>query len=284
MHQNARAPGSIEEHKSMTASATAPVRCERRGAIALLTLAQPERLNPVSLPVQRALAAHLAQLGTDKAVRAVILTGEGRGFCAGADLSSVEGVDGSGSLGERAARMMRELSNPIILALRNLPVPVVAAVNGACAGGGVGVALAADIVIAARSAYFYLPFLPKLGIVPDLGASWFVERLLGRSRAMGLALLGERLSAEQAAANGLIWAAVDDAELMPRAFATAERLAALPSHAVREARAAFEAAARHTLAEQLDYEASRQRELLDLPSFGEGVRAFLAKREPRFHE
>jgi 2-(1,2-epoxy-1,2-dihydrophenyl)acetyl-CoA isomerase len=273
----------MSENKTAAAAATA-VRLQCEDAIALLTLAQPERLNPVSMPVQHALTAHLATLREDKSVRCVVLTGEGRGFCAGADLSAIEGTDGAGSLGERASATMRALSNPIILGLRNLPVPVVCAVNGACAGGGVGVALAADIVIAARSAYFYLPFLPKLGIVPDLGASWFVERLLGRSRAMGLALLGERLPAEQAAAMGLIWAAVDDAQLMDKALATARRLAALPRHAIGEARAAFEAASRHTLAEQLDYEASRQRELLDRPSFAEGVSAFLAKREPRFHD
>jgi len=137
-------------------------------------------------------------------------------------------------------------------------------------------------VIAARSAYFYLPFLPKLGIVPDLGSTWFMERLAGRGRAMGLALLGDRLSAEQAVQWGVAWACVDDAVLRAEALAVAQRLAKLPAHAAVEARRAFDAAALNTLPQQLAYEAERQRELLDKASFMEGVRAFLEKREARF--
>ena len=141
-------------------------------------------------------------------------------------------------------------------------------------------ALAADVVIAARSAYFYLPFMPKLGIVPDMGSSWFIPRLLGAARATALTLLGERLSAEDAAQAGLIWRCVDDAALPAEARATAQRLAALPAHAALETRRCLDLAATSTLEQQLAYEAARQRELLDRPEFEEGVAAFVAKREP----
>jgi 2-(1,2-epoxy-1,2-dihydrophenyl)acetyl-CoA isomerase len=182
----------------------------------------------------------------------------------------------------RTADAMAELSNPLIEELRALPIPVVCALNGATAGAGVGLALASDLVVAARSAYLYLPFLPRLGIVPDLGTTWFLERLTGRGRAMGLALLGERLSAEDAVRWGLAWACVDDTALPTEALTLARRLARLPAGAALEARRAFDAAAGNTLAAQLAYEAQRQRELIDRPEFAEGVSAFMEKREPTF--
>lgn len=200
----------------------------------------------------------------------------------GADLSAMAPGGEGKSLGAQTAEWMQSLSNPLIETLRTLPVPVVAAVNGAAAGAGVGLALAADVTIAARSAYFYLPFLPKLGIVPDLGCTWAIPRRAGRARAMGMALLDERLGAEQAVQWGLIWACADDEQLLDEARAIAQRLARLPPHAVVEAREAFEAAERHTLAEQLHYESERQRELIDRPTFREGVSAFLQKRPPSF--
>lgn len=263
---------------------TPAIRLERDGDVALAIFDNPARLNPLTTAFQQELRAALRQVREDRGIRALVLTGEGRAFCVGADLSSMgpSGDDDGRSLGERTAEWMRELGNRLILDLRELPVPVVAAVNGACAGAGVGLALAADVVIAARSAYFYLPFIPKLGIVPDLGTTWFTERLLGRGRALGLALLGDRLPAQQAADWGLAWACVDDAALREEALAIARRLAKLPAHGAIEARRACDAAASSTLAEQLAYEADRQRELLDRPSFEEGVRAFLEKREPRF--
>jgi 2-(1,2-epoxy-1,2-dihydrophenyl)acetyl-CoA isomerase len=177
---------------------------------------------------------------------------------------------------------MHALSNRVISDIRALPVPVVCAVNGATAGAGVGIALSADVVIAARSAYFYLPFMAKLGIVPDLGTTWFYQRLLGTGRASALTLLADKLPAEKAAAWGLIWDCVDDAQLMTDALALARRLATLPAHAAIETRRAYEAAANNTLDVQLHYEAERQRELLDKPDFKEGVQAFLEKRPTRF--
>lgn len=261
-----------------------PVRLERDGDVAIAVFDRPDRLNPLSRDFQQALRSLLGQVREDTSIRALVLTGEGRAFCVGADLSSM-GPPAEGetrSLGQQTADAMHALSNRLILDLRELPVPVVSAVNGACAGAGVGVALAADVVIAAKSAYFYLPFIPKLGIVPDLGSTWFMERLAGRGRAVGLTLLGDRLSAEQAVQWGVAWACVDDAALRGEALAIAQRLARLPSHAAVETRRAYDNAAINTLPQQLAYEAERQRELLDRPSFGEGVRAFLEKREAKF--
>jgi 2-(1,2-epoxy-1,2-dihydrophenyl)acetyl-CoA isomerase len=162
------------------------------------------------------------------------------------------------------------------------PFPVVAAVNGVAVGAGVGIALAADIVIAARSAAFVMSFAPKLGLVPDLGSSWMVPRLVGRARAMGMGLLGDKLSAEMAAQWGLIWACVDDAALLATARDTAQRLAAGPRHAAYELRRALMMAEGQDLAAQLEYEAGRQGELIARPEFQEGVAAFFARRAPQF--
>lgn len=254
---------------------------ERHGAVALLRLNIPARLNPLTMPLQQALRAELAELREDRSVRALLITGTGKAFCVGADLGSMSPPE-NGSLGAQTADAMESLSNRLIEDLRTLPFPVVSAVNGACAGAGVGVALAADVVLAARSAYFYLPFMPRLGIVPDLGTTWFLERSVGRARAVAMSLLGERLGAEQAAQWGLVWQCVDDADLAAQGLAVAQRLAALPAHAAQEIRAVYELAGRQTLGEQMRSEAERQRELIDRPTFTEGVQAFLGKREPVF--
>ena len=263
---------------------TPVVRLERHGDIALIVHHDSERMNPLGQPFQHQLRALLAQVRADAGIRALVLTAEGRGFCVGADLSALGGAapaDGR-TLGEHTAERMEQLSNRLILDLQDLPVPVVCAVNGAAARAGVGLALAADLTLAARSAYLYLPFLPRLGIVPDLGTTWFLERRLGRARALGLALMGEKLGAQQAADWGLVWACVDDAVLRDEAVAAARRLARLPAGAALEARRALDAAAAGTLAQQLSYEAGRQRELVGGPAFMEGVQAFLQKREPVF--
>jgi 2-(1,2-epoxy-1,2-dihydrophenyl)acetyl-CoA isomerase len=201
----------------------------------------------------------------------------------GADLAAIAqpAADGA-SVGQRIGRLMREVSNPLVAAIRQSRVPVVAAVNGACAGAGVALALAADVTVMAQSAYFYLPFAPRLGLVPDLGSTWFLQHALGRARAMGMALLDERLPAARAVEWGLAWSCVPDAALRQEAIDLAQRLARLPVHAVAEVRRAFERAGVNTLEQQMDYEASRQQHLLDRPSFEEGVRAFQEKRLPRF--
>ena len=254
---------------------------ERHGDVAVLKLNIPQRLNPLAKPLQERLRGELAALAADRSVRALVITGEGKAFCVGADLSSMQPASGQ-SLGEQTTQAMEALSNRLIQDIRELPFPVVSAVNGPCAGAGVGLALAADVVVAARSAYFYLPFMPRLGIVPDLGTTWFLERFVGRARAVGLSLLGDRLSAEQAQQWGLIWGAVDDANLTNEALALAQRLARLPAHAAQEIRAVYENAGQASLVDQMRLEAERQRVLIDRPTFAEGVQAFLGKREPVF--
>lgn len=257
---------------------------DTRDGIATVTLNDPLKLNPISLALQRQLRDVLARARADRSVRVVVLTGAGKAFSVGADLSGIDaGESRAGeSLGDWTARTMQELTNALVTDLRELPVPTVAMINGAAAGGSVGLALACDVAVAARSAYFYLPFLPRLGIVPDVGATWFLPRRIGHARAMGLTLLGDRLSAEQAAQWGLIWSCVDDAALPDAVRAVVQRLAALPAHAALEARRAYDASDRNDLAAQLRYEASRQRELVGGAAFNEGVAAFLAKREPVF--
>jgi len=255
---------------------------ELEEGVATLTLNLPAKLNPIAIDLQHELADCLARVRSDAAVRAVVLTGAGKAFCVGADLSAMNAPQDGRTLGQQTADWMASTSIPLIEQIRALPVPVVCAVNGPAAGAGVGLALACDIVIAAKSAYFYLPFLPKLGIVPDLGCTWFIPRRVGPARALGMALLDEKLGAETAAQWGLIWSSVDDDLLLLEAGKTAQRLARLPAHAVIEARRAIEAAEDNSLSEQLHYEADRQRELIDSPSFAEGVKAFLQKRPPVF--
>ena len=251
--------------------------------VATLTLNEPDRLNPLSDRVVAGLLDSLQRVREDVAVRAVRVTGQGRGFCVGADLADLA-TRGAGraSIGEHVGKLMEEGGNLVIAGLRALPVPVVCAVNGPAAGGGVGLALAADITLAARSAFFYLPFVPSLGLVPDMGSSWFLTRTIGHARALGLALTGERLSAERAAAWGLIWDCVDDDQLAAHSAGMAARLAALPPDAIAEARALFAASERQTLAAQLTLERERQQELLDGPCFVEGLTAFRERRQPRF--
>jgi 2-(1,2-epoxy-1,2-dihydrophenyl)acetyl-CoA isomerase len=258
------------------------LRFERVGEVGIATFNEPTRLNPLSIGLQQALRVLLARLRDEPDVRCLVLTGAGKAFCVGADLASMQATDTAQTLGQRTARAMQEVTNPLVLELRALPIPVVAAVNGPCAGAGVGLALAADIVVMGTSAYFYLPFIPRLGIVPDMGSTWFLERFIGGSRALALALTGDRVTGTAAVQQGLAHACVDDAALLDETLALARRLARLPAHAALEARQAFDAARRHTLAEQLAYEAQRQRELIDRPAFAEGVRAFAEKREPDF--
>jgi 2-(1,2-epoxy-1,2-dihydrophenyl)acetyl-CoA isomerase len=247
-------------------------------AIARLTLNRPDRLNSFNGVMHGELRNALSRSVVDGA-RVLVLTGAGRGFCAGQDLGDRQvAPDGArADLGESIERNYK----PLVLALRSLPMPVVAAVNGVAAGAGASVALACDIVIAARSASFVQAF-SRLGLAPDTGATWFLPRLVGPARALGLALLGERLDAATAAEWGLIWRCVADAEFPEAVDRLAGQLAAAPTLALVRTRQALDGAWVRTLAEQLDVERDFQRELGYTADYAEGVAAFAAKRTPRF--
>lgn len=262
------------------------VEYEVHAGIAVVKLNEPERMNPLSEAVQAGLLDAIARVHEDRNVRALLLTGNGRGFCVGADLKDFgqradHPAEGE-SLGTYVGNMMEAKANPIVRGLQTLPVPVVCAVNGAAAGGGFGLALAADVVVAARSAYFYLPFVPALGVIPDMGAMWVAVRAIGRARAAALALTGSRLSAEQAEQWGLIASCVDDDQLMPQAMNLAQQLAELPAHAIGEMRSLLDAAERNSIDEQLDLERARQQALIDGESFREGLSAFRERRKAVF--
>jgi 2-(1,2-epoxy-1,2-dihydrophenyl)acetyl-CoA isomerase len=257
------------------------IELEKSEGVALLRLNRPEVLNSLNGPLIREIRSGLAEVSEDPAVRALVLTGAGRGFCAGADLSGGEAMPGL-SVGEAVSESMKELFNPLVRDLFHLDKPTVAAVNGAAAGGGVGIALTADIALAARSASFKLVFVPKLGIVPDCAASFHLQRLIGRARALGMSMLGESITAERAAEWGLIWRCVDDDELMDEAMDIAARLAAGPTLAFAHLRKVFAAADHNTLDEQLELERETQRILGDSEDFLEGTMAFLQKRPPKF--
>ena len=259
--------------------------------IATLTLNRPEALNAINMDLIRDVRAAVKLVNEDESAKVLVITGAGRGFCSGADLTSSSATpdednkaEKNMTAGERTGERMRTGFNPMVQDVYDARVPVVVAVNGVAAGGGMGFALAGDIVIAARSAKFIQVFVPKLGIIPDMGNTWHLPHLVGRARAMGLAMLGDRISAEQAEEWGLIWKCADDETLMEEAMAVASQLRDGPTATYREVRKAFAHAEHATLAEQLDYERERQPYLTDAPNFAEGVAAFLEKRKPVFNK
>ena len=254
------------------------VRYEERGAVALLTLNRPDALNSFNAQLHEQLLSALEQAAGDASVRCVVLTGAGRGFCAGQDLSDPEAAPDQ-NLGDLIERRYQ----PLCLRLRSMPIPVVAAVNGVAAGAGANIALSCDLVLAARSASFIQAFA-KIGLVPDCGGTWLLPRLVGRARALGLALLGDRLPAAEAERIGLIWRCVDDAELVDEVGALAARLAAMPTRALVETRRALDAAQQTDLAGALDHEQALQRELGFAHDYQEGVAAFMARRAPSFSD
>lgn len=262
-------------------SAGPTIEVTRAGPVAILALTAEATRNALSVAMQRDMLAALDLLAADESVGALILTGRGKSFCSGADLGGLVAERGE-TLGETVARLMDEVTHKLILRLRDFEVPVIAAVNGAAAGAGASLALACDIVVAAENAAFLFPFAPKLGLIPDCGATWHLARRVGPARALSLALTGERLSAVEAARIGLIAEAVADATLHERALALATAAAAAPPGVAGELRRAFDAALAQEFADQLDYERARQRLLLDSDAFAEGKQAFLEKRAPTF--
>ena len=251
-------------------------------AVLTLTLNRPKALNSFTTAMHVELLAALNQAASDASVRCVVLTGAGRGFCAGQDLAdpaAAPNLDGGPAtdLGALIDRYYR----PLVQRLRNMPVPVVAAVNGVAAGAGANVALNCDLVIAAQSANFIQAF-SKIGLIPDAGGSWLLPRLVGRARALGLAMLGDKLPAEQAQQMGLIWQCVPDAELAAQAQALAERLAGLPTRALAATRQVMDACGEMNMDQALVAEATLQGQLGSAHDYLEGVGAFMQKRTPVF--
>lgn len=251
---------------------------EVKEGIARLTLNRPERLNSFNTQMHDEVRAALASLPASSA-RVLVISGAGRGFCAGQDLSD-RAVAPGGAPPDLAASI-EKYYKPLVLALRSLPMPVIAAVNGVAAGAGANIALACDLVIAARSANFVQAF-SKLGLVPDSGGTWFLPRLVGTARALGLTLLGDKLSAEQAVSWGLIWRCVEDAELAGVVDGLARQLAVAPTRGLARTRQAIYESWGRTLEQQLDTERDYQGELGRTADYAEGVAAFGAKRAPNF--
>ena len=244
-----------------------------------ITLNRPERLNSFNDVMYQQLAECLKQAERDDTIRCLLITGAGRGFCAGQDLND-RNVDPNGPAPDLGMSVER-FYNPLVRRLAKLPKPVIAAVNGVAAGAGATLALGCDMVIAARSANFVMAF-SKLGLVPDCGGTWLLPRTAGRARAMGLALLGDKMSAEQAQQWGMIWQVVDDAELADTSLTLARHLATQPTYGLGLIKQALLASETHTLDQQLDMERDFQRMAGRSDDYREGVSAFLAKRPPQF--
>jgi len=244
---------------------------------------RPEVLNSLNRPLVDALIAAFNEAGEDDAVRCIVLTGNGRGFCAGADLANGQWPYEKGwSPGDVTAHAMEIGYNPLARAIVNNAKPVVCAINGVAAGGGVGLALSGDLVISGESAKFRLVFARQLGIISDVGSSWLLPNLLGRARANGLALLGEDLPATKAADWGLVWETVPDDQLLAVAQDYAGRFAESAITGIKASVRAHDHALTHNFDEQLDYERDMQHHYCNQPVFAEGVKAFIEKRKPDF--
>lgn len=247
------------------------------GGVLTLTLNRPDKLNSFNEEMHLALRAGFERAHAEDDVRAVLLTGSGRGFCAGQDLGDRDPSLGVPDLGYT----IETFYNPLLRLMRSLEKPIICAVNGVAAGAGANIAFACDITLAARSARFIQAFA-KIGLVPDSGGTWSLPRLIGEARAKALALTAEPLSAEMAENWGLVWRAVDDDKLMDEASALAQRLADGPTRGLGMTKRAIQAAATNSLDEQLDLERDLQREAGRSADYAEGVSAFLAKRRPEF--
>lgn len=260
-------------------SATDPVLVTLAEGVLEVTLNRPERLNAFNEPMHLALRAAVQRAQDEATVRCVLLTGAGRGFCTGQDLGDRDPrkMAGPPDLGATLERFY----NPTLRLIRRLEKPVIAAVNGVAAGAGANIALACDIVLAAKSARFIQAFA-KIGLTPDAGGSWTLSRLVGEARAKGLALTAEPLSAQKAEDWGLIWKALDDAALMPEARALARRLAQGPTRGLGLTKMSIQAAATRDFEAQLDVERDLQRRAGRTADYAEGVIAFLDKRKPEF--
>jgi 2-(1,2-epoxy-1,2-dihydrophenyl)acetyl-CoA isomerase len=258
-----------------------PVLSAVADGVLTLTLNRPQRLNAMNNALIEAVNRELARARDDSGIRAVLLTGTGRGFCAGADLAGGGTVDSAAATPPDLGANMDRLFNPMIRAMRELPKPIVGAINGVAAGGGANLALACDILVAARSARFDQAFV-RISLLPDLGGTYFLPHLVGDARARALAMLGTSLTAEEAARMGMVWQVVDDAALMDEATKLARRLGSGPTLSYAAIKQAINQAATNTLDQQLDLERDAQRALGQSADNREGVAAFLAKRPANF--
>ena len=249
------------------------------GGVARLTLNRPDRLNSFNDAMHAEVRDALSRVKASAEVRVLLLTGAGRGFCAGQDLGDRAVAPGSEPV-DLGASIERNYK-PLVLSLRALPLPVVCAVNGVAAGAGANIALACDIVVAAKSASFIQAF-SKIGLIPDSGGTYFLPRLVGSARSIGLAMLGDKLSAEQAVAWGLIWKCVDDVEFPAAVEALVQQLSTAATRGLAATKQAIYAAGGNTLEAQLDLERDVQRVLGMSADYREGVTAFGAKRQPKF--
>jgi 2-(1,2-epoxy-1,2-dihydrophenyl)acetyl-CoA isomerase len=252
------------------------IRVDRHETFRVVTLNRPDRMNALTAELIGEVVAALSDAESDPTCRALVLTGSGRAFCAGADLA---GIDPSADLGETLDRGWNVLARKI----HALAMPSIAAVNGFAAGAGANIALGCDIVLAGKSASFIQAF-SKIGLVPDAGGTYHLPRLVGEARARALAMLAEPVTAERAEAIGMIYKSVDDADLMPQALALATRLASLPTQALLATRRLLAASNVNTFNAQLDLERDTQRTAGQSPDFQEGVEAFLEKRSPIFNK
>ena len=254
-----------------------PVLVSLDAGVLRVTLNRPDKLNAFTTEVHQGLAAAMARAESEAAVRCVLITGAGRGFCAGQDLTVRDMKAGAIDLGAG----LETWYNPLVKRMRALEKPIVCAVNGVAAGAGANFALACDIVLAARSASFIQAFV-KIGLVPDCGGTYFLPRLAGTQRAMALAMTGERLSAEDAERCGIIWKCVEDAALAAESERLALQLASGPTRSLGLIKKAMYASAGNTLAAQLDLERELQREIGKGSDYREGVASFIEKRKPNF--
>ena len=257
----------------------------QEGAVRTFTLNRPQSLNSFTVAMHIELAAAFEAAASDASVRCVVLTGAGRGFCAGQDLADPAMAHSTepGAPPPDVGDLIERFYKPLALRIRAMPVPVIAAVNGVAAGAGASIALGCDMVIAARSASFIQAF-SKIGLVPDAGSTWLLPRLVGRANALGLAMTGDKLPAEQAQQMGMIWRCVDDLSFVAEVAATAARLAAMPVKALAATRATIDAAMHLGFGEALSLEGEWQSRLSAAPDHLEGVAAFKAKRPAVFSD
>lgn len=245
--------------------------------VAIVTLSRPDAMNAMNGAFFEDFREILTELRSeDNPARALLITAEGKGFCAGADLK-----DQAGDMPPDLAKLLRKNYNPLILGLKDLPIPTIVAINGATAGAGMSLICACDIAIAGKDAYFLQAFV-NIGLIPDAGSTYFLPRMIGRARAASMMMLGEKLSAEQAADFGIISKVVDQDDLMTEAMTLAVKLSKMPTQALYSIRKLLDSSEENTLEQQLEIEAVAQQAAGHSPDFMEGVMAFLQKRSPVF--